>query len=43
MCAGLKEEMLDVAEKDINLTTTMIAVAETILMDLDFSRNTLAV
>ena len=43
MRAGLEEEVLDVAEKNIDLTATMVAVAQTILMNLYFSRNALAV
>lgn len=40
---GLKEEMLHVTEEDVNLTATMVVVAETVIMDLQFTSNTLAV
>ncbi len=39
----LEEEMLHITEEDVNLTATMVVVAETIVMDLQFSSNTLAV
>ena len=39
----LEEEMLHIAEEDVNLTATMVVVAETIVMDLQLSSNTLAV
>ena len=35
--------MLHVTEEDVNLTATMVVVAETIVMDLQFASNTLAV
>ena len=31
---GLEEEMLHVTEENVNLTATMIVIAETIVMDL---------
>jgi hypothetical protein len=43
MRAGLEEEMLDVIENNVHLVTARVMITETILMDLDFARNTLAV
>ena len=40
---GLEKEMLHVTEEDVNLTATMVVIAETIIMDLQFTSNTLAV
>lgn len=40
---GLKEQVLHVTEEDVDLTAAMVVVAETIIMDLQFARNTLAV
>ena len=40
---GLEEQVLHVTEEDVNLTATMVVVAETIVMDLQFTGNTLAV
>lgn len=40
---GLEEEMLHVTEENVNLTATMIVIAETIVMDLQFTSNALAV
>ena len=40
---GLEEEMLHVTEEDINLTAPMVVVTETVVMDLQFTSNTLAV
>lgn len=40
---GLEEEMLHVTKEDINLTAPMVVVAETVIMDLQFTSNTLAV
>ena len=40
---GLEEQVLHVTEEDVNLTATMIVVAETIIVDLQFTSNTLAV
>ena len=39
----LEKEMLHVAEEDVNLTATMVVVAETVIMNLQFTSNTLAV
>ena len=39
----LEEQVLHVTEEDVNLTATMVVVAETIVVDLQFSSNTLAV
>ena len=41
--ARLEEEMLDVAEQNINLVTTVVAIAQTVLVNLHFTRNALAV
>ena len=35
--------MLHVTEEDVNLTATMVVVAETVIMDLQFTSDTLAV
>jgi hypothetical protein len=44
MCAGLEEEMLDVAEEYVDvLTSERRQVAETVLVNFDFSRNTLSI
>ena len=43
MRRGLEEQMLHVTEEDVNLTATMVVVAETIVVDLQFTSNTLAV
>ncbi len=43
MRRGLEKKMLHVTEKDVNLTATMVVVAETIIMNLQFTSNTLAV
>jgi hypothetical protein len=44
MCTGLEEEMLNVAEKHVDmLTAERRQVAETILVNLDFSRHTLSI
>lgn len=40
---GLEEQVLHVTEEDVNLTATVVVVAETIVMDLQFTSNTLAV
>ena len=40
---GLEEQVLHVTEEDVNLTATMVVVAETIIMDLQFASDTLAV
>lgn len=40
---GLEEEMLHVTEEDVNLAAAMVVVAETVIMDLQFTSNTLAV
>ena len=40
---GLEEKMLHVTEEDINLAATMVVVAETVVMDLKFTSNALAV
>ena len=40
---GLEEQVLHVTEEDVNLTATMVVVAETIVVDLQFTSNTLAV
>ena len=39
----LEEEMLHVTEEDVNLTATMVVIAETIVMNLQFTSNPLAV
>lgn len=43
MDGGLEEQVLHVTEEDVDLTATMVVVAETIIMDLQFASNTLAV
>jgi hypothetical protein len=43
MRTWLKEQVLNVAEEDINCTAAVIAVAETVLVDLGFTSDTLAV
>ena len=40
---GLEKEMLHVTEEDVNLTATMVVIAETIVMNLQFTSDTLAV
>ena len=40
---GLKEQVLHVTEEDVNLTATMVMISESIVMDLQFASNTLAV
>ena len=40
---GLEEQVLHVTEEHVNLTATMVVVAETIVVDLQFTSNTLAV
>ena len=40
---GLEKKMLHVTEEDVNLTATMVVVAETIIMNLQFTSNTFAV
>ena len=39
----LEKEMLDVAEKDVNLAATMIGVPETVLVDLYLTSDSLAI
>ena len=39
----LEEEMLYVTKEDVNLTATMVVVAETIVMNFQFASNTLAI
>lgn len=43
MGGGLEEQVLHVTEEYVDLTATMVVVAETIIMDLQFASNTLAV
>ena len=40
---GLEEQVLHVTEEDVNLTATMVMISESIVMDLQFASNTLAV
>ena len=39
----LEEQVLHVTEEDVNLTATVVVVAETVIVDLQFTSNTLAV
>ena len=41
--ARLEEQMLDIAEEQIDVVSTMITVSKTILMDLDLARDTLTI
>ena len=43
MGTRLKEEMLDVAEQDINDIGSVVTVAQPVLMNLDFTCNTFTV
>ena len=43
MCGRLEEKMLHVTEEYVDLTATMIVVAETVVMDLQFASDALAV
>ena len=40
---GLEEEMLHITEEDIDLTASMVVVAETIVVNLQFPSNTLPI
>ena len=40
---GLEEKMLHVTEENVDLTATMVVVAETIVVYLQFTGNTLSV
>ena len=39
----LEEQVLHVTEEDVNLTAAMVVVAETVVVDFQFTSNTLAV
>lgn len=39
----LEEEVLHVTKEDVNLTATMVVIAETVIVNLQFTSNTLAV
>lgn len=43
VCGRLEEEMLHVTEEDVDLTATMVVIAETIVMYFQFSGNPLAI
>ena len=43
MGTRLKEEMLDVAKQNINNIASVITVAQTVLVDLDFTCDTFTV
>lgn len=41
--ARLEEEVFDIAEENIDFAASMVDVAQTVLMDLDFAGDALAV
>ena len=43
LCRRLEEEMLHVTEEDVNLTAPMVVIAETVVMNLQFTSDPLAV
>ena len=43
VCTRLEEKVLDVAKENIDIVSAVISVSKTVLMDLYFTRNALAI